>query len=565
MQSQRVLVLVQSRTAASRHRFSTSAASRSSAPSSSVRRVLAQELYAPVMRDTPRDAAIASHQLMLRAGYIRQSSAGIYNLLPLALRSLNKIIRIVDEEMEAIGAHKLALANLTPASLWRQSGRWDTTGPELMKLKDRKEVEYCLSPTHEEAITDLAGSTLQSYQQLPLLLYQLDRKFRDEARPRFGLMRGREFLMKDLYTFDADLPAAKATYERVCTAYSKIFARLGLPIHKVEADTGNIGGDHSHEYHVCSEVGEDALLTCSSCGYAANQEKATGVAPPLARMFEIDASPPAWKTHLIHHYGLAVSLASTEAPQPCTTACLAAMAFKKPDNSVVTVLYRSDRKINEIKMKGCERMRHLPEGFERQTIVIDHSLKANVPTGDYTVAEDKDDCPQCKSKASLTGSRGIELGHAFLLGRKYSQPFATAYTDAHGVHHVTEMGCYGLGITRILASAVELFHDNDGIKWPQAIAPYSLCIVTVPAKNEAGEKLYDTLSSTELKGDIVLDTSDRSMGKKIKDALLLGYPWIAVLGNRYGGKEVELISRHTGKRADVLPEDLLKTILHQQH
>ncbi|RKP10002.1 prolyl-tRNA synthetase [Thamnocephalis sphaerospora] len=438
-------------------------------------RAALSRLFVPTSKDVSASARVASHQLMLRAGLIRQSASGVYSLLPFAVRALGKLERIIDEEMETIGANKLSLPGILSADAWRKTGRWDTMGTELFRLSDRKESAFCLAPTHEEEVTQLIAAEVSSYRQLPLRLYQIGRKYRDELRPRSGLLRAREFVMKDLYTFDADEAAAMETYDTVVGAYRRIFNRIGVPYAIAEADTGQIGGKRSHEFHFCSDAGEDTLLSCTHCGYTANEELAQGIHAPTAA-------------------------AHTATPS---------QQQKAPIN----------------------------------------------------------DAPR------LSARRAIEVGHTFLLGDKYSrpleatyQPVATTSTGATTSAQVPiQMGCYGLGVTRALAAIAQATHDEHGLRWPWSIAPYRVCVIPLQlsGKNTAGDeqlladaqRLQDQLETEVpgLRGEVVLD--DRrglSPGWRLKDAELIGYPWLVVLGRAWARDgRVELQRRWTREREDV--------------
>eukprot|EP00051_Salpingoeca_urceolata_P020127 m.299690 g.299690 ORF g.299690 m.299690 type:complete len:477 (+) comp19549_c0_seq9:84-1514(+) len=413
-----------------------------SPPTPAQRRQLVQDIFPAPLHTAPRDAQTASHQWMARAGLIRQSAAGVYSILPLGQRSLEKITKVVCRELDAIGCQRLALPCLTTAQLWEKTGRWESTGEELFKLSDRRKAPFCLGPTHEEAITELAASFLQSHKQLPWRLYQLDRKFRDELRPRFGLMRCREFWMKDLYTFDATEEGASVTYDAVCQAYHRIFAALQLPTVVVEADSGNIGGSLSHEFHVPAQIGETDLAVCDQC----------------------DAS---W---IIGEEG---------------------------------------------QSKG----------------------------GGGACCKNTADGGSCKAHVT----KGIEVGHAFYLGTKYSAALDASFTTADGTETSAEMGCFGLGITRILATVVEQFHDKDGICWPVAVAPYSVCIVSMgKGCDQMAEAVYDRLSAGPLAGDIVLDTSERSAGVKFNNASVVGYPFVVIVGSKHDPEALEVETRAPG-------------------
>lgn len=429
--------------------------------------LLVSRLYQPShLRDVGQDTRLQgertckSQRLMLQAGLIHPSNPGCYYYLPATVRSMEKLVRVIDQEMQAIGGQKLDMPSLCSAELWKTSERWDLMGKELFRLKDRHEVDFCLSPTHEEAVTTLvAHQTTLSYKQLPLLLYQITRKFRDEPKPKFGLLRGREFYMKDMYSFDVSEEAAYQTYESVCQAYNRLFVRLGLHYVQVQADTGNIGGKLSHEFQLPAQIGEDRLLVCGTCSFSANVE---------------------------------------------------------------------------------------------------------------TMTSDRTDCPQCKT-GTLTESKGIEVGHTFYLGKKYSQVFNASFSNAQNKPSIAEMGCYGLGVTRILAAAVEVLSTEEGIRWPDLLAPYQVCVLPpkkgskVDEASGLAEELVHMLAERlpRLRGEVVLDDrTQMTIGKRLKDAKRLGYPYVIVVGQaaleetpRY-----EVICQQTGETM-FLSEDGLYDLL----
>jgi prolyl-tRNA synthetase len=539
------------------------------------------------LKETPADAEVISHQLMLRAGMIRKVAAGIYNYLPLGLRAIRKVERIVREEMDRAGAIELLMPMVVPAELWQESGRWEQYGKELLRLKDRKEADFCLGPTHEEVITDIVRREVKSYRQVPLNLYQIQTKFRDEIRPRFGLMRGREFIMKDAYSFDLDEAGADLAYEKMYQAYRRIFERCGLKFRAVEADTGNIGGTASHEFMVLASSGEDAIVSCDSCQYAANVEKAElrdggAAAPaparPLARVLT-----PARKS--VEEVALFLE---TTAQRLVKTLIVQTDAGK-----TVAVLLRGDRELNEVKLcrlLDCNwvelapeevvlRVTGAPSGFAgpvglKLHILADFEVRsmADFVTGanekdahytgvnlgrDFTVdtfadlrqAVAGDPCPRCAG--SLEIWRGIEVGHVFKLGTKYSAALGATVLDEKGEERVLFMGCYGIGVGRSVAAAIEQNHDEHGIIWPMPIAPFQV-IVTMVNPNDAevaaaAEKLYAELQALGV--EALLDDRDERPGSKFKDADLLGIPLRVTVGAR-GLKEgaLELQERRSGER-----------------
>ena len=540
------------------------------------------------LKETPADAEVTSHQLMLRTSMIRKAAAGIYSYLPLGLRSLRKVEQIVREEMNRAGAIELLMPMVVPAELWQESGRWAQYGKELLRLKDRKEADFCLGPTHEEVITDVVRREVRSYRQLPLNLYQIQTKFRDEIRPRFGLMRGREFVMKDAYSFDLDDAGADRAYEKMYQAYRRIFTRCGLKFRAVEADTGNIGGSASHEFMVLAESGEDAIVSCDSCEYAANVEKAelrptASAAPAPAQPLQAVATP-ARKT--IEDVALFLGL---DAKQLVKT-----LLVKTDAGETLAVLLRGDRELNTIKLcrlLGCNEVdlaseeevvaaTGAPTGFAgpvglKLRIFADHEVAAMAdfvvganardqhltgvnPGRDFAVeafadlrqATAGDPCPRCSGH--LEAWRGIEVGHVFKLGTKYSQALGATVLDEQGQERVLVMGCYGIGIGRTVAAAIEQNHDAGGIIWPLPIAPFQV-IVTLLNPNDApvaaaAEELYRQLQEAGI--EVLFDDRDERPGSKFKDADLLGIPLRVTVGAR-GLKEgaLELQQRRSGERS----------------
>ncbi|MFA5624905.1 MAG: proline--tRNA ligase [Bradymonadales bacterium] len=541
-------------------------------------------------KEDPIDAVLPSHRLMLRAGYMEQVAAGIYSLLPLAWRSVQKIAQIVREELNAAGAQELLLPFVQPAEIWQSSGRWEHYGKELLRFKDRKEQDFCLGPTHEEVITQLARRQLRSYRDLPVNLYQIQVKFRDELRPRAGLMRGREFLMKDGYSFDADFEGAEQSYQSMHRAYSRIFKRCGLNFRAVEADSGNIGGSHSHEFQVLAQSGEDRIVACSACGYAANEEQAK-VARPLevleAKSFSPDSSTPSFE--LVH------TPDSRSIDEVSSFLNLAPERFIKTlyyiaDGELVAVLIQGNKSVNEVKLAkliGCQQLQLAAKNVvEAETGVElgfagpvgskypiyadidiltmhDASTGANKTayhyihvepgrdfkvnaSGDIVLAQDGDPCPHCN--AALESYRGIEVGHVFLLGTKYSEPMQAVFSDADGKTHPFVMGCYGIGVTRVLAAAIEQYHDEDGIVLPVSIAPYQVILAPLQMRSEelmlVCEKLYADLNAAGV--EVLMDDRDIRPGVKFKDDDLIGVPYRITIGKRNLDEgKVMLMSRLT--------------------
>ncbi len=543
------------------------------------------QAFIPTLKEDPADAELVSHKLMVRAGMLRKLSAGIFAILPVGWRAARKVAQIVREEMDRAGAQELMLPILMPAELWKESGRWDQVGKELFRSKDRHDRDHVLGPTHEEAVTDVVRNHVRSYRDLPLTLYQIQTKFRDEIRPRFGVMRAREFLMKDAYSFHADEASLAETYERMRQAYANIVRRCGLEFVVVEADAGAIGGDVNHEFVVTAEAGESVIFS-SHCGYAASSERASFAFEP--RPSEADRP-----------------LAERQTPGQTTVEEVSAFLHTTPDGLLKSLLFISgeaepviavvpgDRELNEAKLA-----RHLgnpllrlataeeielhtggplgftgPVGLEGKVrIIMDRSVQEgrhyvtggnrrdlhleNVLVGrdanageraDLATAREGDLCPRCGDR--MQQSRGIEVGHVFRLGMKYSEPMRARFLDAEGVERTATMGCYGIGITRMVAAVIEQRHDENGIQWPFSIAPYHVHVVPVNWKNERTRKTAEAIYAalTERGVEVLLDDRDERPGIKFKDADLLGMPLRVTVGER-GLKDgvVELRDRATG-------------------
>lgn len=540
----------------------------------------------PTLKETPADAEVVSHQLMLRAGMIRKVASGIYSYLPLAQRAFQNLKTIIREEMNRIGGQEVTLPGVQPSELWEESGRWNVYGKELLRFKDRNERDFCLGPTHEEAITDLVRRETRSYRQLPLILYQLQTKFRDEIRPRFGVMRAREFVMKDAYSFDRDEAGAEESYRSMYQAYSRIFDRCGLEFKAVEADTGAIGGSFSHEFMVLADSGEDTIVYCERCGYAANLEKAEIKPPeeifPHENLKALDkVYTPGKKTvdEVTRFLGVP--------PQKL----IKTLIFETNTNPVAA-LVRGDHEINEIKLRNVlncdvlsladdavvETVTNAPRGFAgplkiKVSIYADNSLKtaANMVVGgnekdmhyknvntprDFTVdrfadlrlATADDPCGRCGKALGL--KRGIEVGHIFKLGTKYSKALKAAYLDQQGKETLIVMGCYGIGVGRTVAAAIEQNHDKDGIIFPVTLAPFQVIILPVNINEktlrDAAFQLYDELTHAGI--EVLLDDRDERPGIKFKDADLIGIPIRITIGSRSleEGK-VEMRERKSGK------------------
>jgi prolyl-tRNA synthetase len=539
----------------------------------------------PTLKEDPADAEVVSHRLMLRAGMIRKLTAGIYCYLPLGYRSLRKMEQIVREEMDAAGAQEVFLPMVQPSELWRETGRWEIYGKELLRFKDRHDRDYCLGPTHEEVITDLVRRDVRSYRDLPLNLYQIQTKFRDEIRPRFGLMRGREFTMKDGYSFDASEEGAAEAYRKMWEAYSKVFSRCGLQFRAVEADSGPIGGSFSHEFMVLANTGEDTIVSCDMCDYAANMEKAEVRACEPAATAEGTGAPQRVATpgkRTIEE----VSAFLDVMPQ----LLIKTLIFSTEDGPVA-VLIRGDHEVNEVKVKNFLNVGELqladervieevtggpmgfsgPIGLTKVKILADHAVRGlssaviggnerdvhvtgvNPATdftvhsyGDFRGAAAGDACPRCEGKLVL--SKGIEVGHVFKLGLKYSKSMGATFLDADGKECFMVMGCYGIGVSRTVAAAIEQNHDEDGIIWPPPIAPFVAMVTPVGAKSadieEAAEKVYRDLWDSGL--DTLLDDRDERPGVKFKDADLIGIPFRITIGKKgLAEGKVELRNRQT--------------------
>ncbi len=538
--------------------------------------------FIPTHKEVPSDAEVISHQLMLRAGMIRKLTSGIYTYLPAGLRSIKKIENIVREEMNRAGAIEILMPAVQPGELWMESGRWDYYGRELLRFKDRHNREACLGPTHEEVITDLVRKEIHSYKQMPINFYQIQTKFRDEIRPRFGLMRGREFIMKDAYSFDMDEEAANRSYEVMYEAYTGIFQRCGLKFKAVEADTGSIGGSFSHEFMVLADTGEDQIINCLECDYAANLER--------AEIKDKDIPPPS-DTNM-------ESIEEVDTPDIKTVEEVTSFLAISPnqliktlifvaDEEVVAVLVRGDHELNEAKLKSflgvqsvelanadqVEEITGSPIGFAgpvnlRVKLVADHAIKGmkNFVTGgnkkdlhfrnvnlgkdfqvdsfgDIRVITSHDSCPRCDGEIRF--ERGIEVGHIFKLGTKYSQALNAVFLDEQGKERPIIMGCYGIGVGRIMAAAIEQNHDKNGIIFPTPISPFVVTILPLQMHEEAvvetAEKIYKELSDHGI--DVLLDDRDERAGIKFNDADLLGTPVRATIGSRAvknGGIELKL-------------------------
>ena len=549
------------------------------------------------LRDAPQDAEIISHKLMIRAGMLRKLGGGLYTYMPLGMRALRKVEAIVREEMERAGAQETLFPILQPAELWKQSGRWETMGPGMFRVKDRKEAMYVLTPTAEEAFTALAKNEISSYRQLPCIIYQMQDKFRDEIRPRFGLIRGKEFLMKDAYSFDADEAGADVSYKKMYDAYVRIFKRVGLDAKPVEADTGDIGGNFSHEFMVFASSGEDGILSCDACDYAANQERAERIVQPLPYTTEAGA-PEEVATPEQHACEDVAKFLGKPVDQVVKS--LVMLANGKP----VMVLVPGDRELNPLKLRrmlGGAKIEEADEATVLQVagpcgsigpvgldlpIYADAALKgaADVIVGankegfhllhvslerdakvlayeDLVTVIEGDACPKCGKP--LVIRRGTEVGQCFKLGTKYSEAFGATYLDETGAPRIMTMGCYGIGVSRTLQAIVEQSNDANGIIWPAAVAPYQVGLLILDTDNpEVVEKAEALAKDLEAKGvDVFIDDRAERPGVKFKDADLIGFPVRVVAGTKGFTKGGFEIRRRTEKdSAIVAPEAAVETI-----
>ncbi len=529
------------------------------------------QYFLPTLKETPADAEVISHQLMLRSGMIRKVAAGIYSYLPFGLRSLRKMEQIIREEMDRAGAIECLMPMANPAELWQESGRWEKYGKELLRFKDRKSADFCMGPTHEEVITDIIRNTVSSYRQLPLNLYQIQTKFRDEIRPRFGLMRGREFVMKDAYSFDLDDDGADSSYAKMYQAYRNIFNRCGLNFRSVEADSGAIGGSFSHEFMVLAESGEDGIVSCNGCEYAANVEKAEliygDIVTPTATLELQKVDTPEQKS--IEEVAEFLQLS----PQQLVKTLI----VQTSDDEVLAVLLRGDHELNMIKLTNLldvdwvlmaeedvvKRVTGAPAGFAgpiglKVRILADAEVQgmADFVVGgnavdvhfsganqgrdfeisqfaDLRQAMAGDPCPRCDS-GKFESWRGIEVGHIFKLGIKYSEAMNATVLDAQGKTQPLVMGCYGIGAGRTVAAAIEQNHDENGMILPMPLAPFQVLVTMLNPKDdqvrEAAEKLYQQLLALNI--ETLLDDRDERPGIKFKDADLIGIPLRVTVGAR---------------------------------
>lgn len=551
------------------------------------------------LREVPAEAEIDSHKLMLRAGMIRKMAAGIYNYMPIGLKVLKNIEEIVREEMNTAGAQEFLASAVLPAELWQESGRWDVYGDEMFRLKDRNNRDFCLGPTHEEVFTDIARNEIKSYKQLPVNLYQIQTKYRDERRPRFGIMRSREFIMKDAYSFDKDQAGLDVSYDKMHDAYVKIFNRCGIDAKCVEADSGAIGGANSAEFMVKSEVGEDDVVFCSACDYAANIEKAeaTPEKAEVEELLEMEkvATPDSRGIYEVSEF-LKVSPKKT-----------VKLLMFNVDGKIVGVVVRGDREVNEVKVANaaqasgdiimasneeytkatnCEPGFGGPVGIKVDLLLVDEEvanmynmiLGANETgyhlknvnygrdfegvVGDFRKIESGEKCPKCGSEVTI--ARGTEVGHIFKLGTKYSAAMNATFIDENGKNVPFVMGCYGIGVTRTMASIIEQHHDENGIIWPLSVAPYHVSVIPVNIKDEAqmkiANKLYDELRKIGV--DAILDDRNERPGVKFKDSELIGIPMRVTVGKKITDVEVEFKLRD-GEMEVIKIEDVLEKVKSQ--
>ncbi len=556
------------------------------------------KLFVKTLKDDPKEAEVISHKLLLRAGMMKKLASGIYSYLPLGYRVLRKIENIVREEIDKTGAQEVNMPVMQPAELWQESGRWGKMGGELMRMKDRHEREFALGPTHEEVVTDIVRDTISSYKELPVNLYQIQTKFRDERRPRFGLMRGREFLMKDGYSFHADEESLEIEYNKMHEAYNRIFTRCGLDFRAVEADSGSIGGDTTHEIMVLADSGEDEVLYCDKCDYAANIEKAQSdleleIAEIAGLGLEKVETPNKKSIEEVAEF-LNVKEKET----------VKAMIFKADEKDYIMALIRGDYEINEIKLKHVLKVSEIelatdkeieelnlkrgflgPIGLKDIKIVADETVEvmknyitgANIEdihyknsnhnrdyeieiVGDIRKAKINEKCPKCDGV--LKSARGIEVGQVFKLGTNYSEKLNCIYNDKNGRTHPMLMGCYGIGVSRTMAAAIEQNNDENGIIWPMSIAPYQVDIIPINVKNEEQMKVATELYEGMLKEkiEVVLDDRAQRVGFKFKDADLIGFPITIIVGRGISEGKVEVKYRNEDQKREMEIKDLVLLI-----
>jgi len=567
--------------------------------------MLFSKFYVPTLKETPAEAEVVSHKLLLRAGMIRKLTSGIYTYMPLGLRAINKVANIVREEMNRAGAQEISMPMVQPADLWQESGRWEFYGKELLRLNDRHGRDYCLGPTHEEVVTDLIRGEVRSYRQLPINLYQIQTKFRDEIRPRFGLMRGREFIMKDAYSFDKDEDGANASYQSMYDAYTRIFTRLGLTFRAVSADSGAIGGSFSHEFMVLAKTGEDTLAVCTTCSYAANLEKAeikpSAPCTTTCAPYEQVATPA---KHTVEEVAGFLGVA--------TERIMKTLLFDV-DGKSVAVLLRGDREVNDVKLKNLLGATNVelatpeqvkawtgapvgfagPVGLKVDAIYADFEIAQDTdfvcganaadahlihvdPRRDITLSTEAtptgyadlrsitldDPCPACG--AEITMPEGIEVGHVFKLGTKYSKAMNATFLDVNGKEQVIIMGCYGIGVSRIVAACIEQNHDDHGMIFPPSLAPLEVTVLAMSTKDEKVmaqcREIHDWLEAQGI--DTLFDDRDERPGVKFNEADLLGSPMQIVIGGKGLEKGVlEVKNRKTGEKRELPVADWQQVVL----
>ena len=545
----------------------------------------------PTLREDPVDAQVVSHRLMLRAGLIRPLSAGIYTWLPLGLRVLRKVEAIVRQEMDGAGAQEVLMPAVQPGELWQESGRWEQYGKELLRFVDRHDRQFCFGPTHEEVIADLVRREIRSYRQLPANFYQIQTKFRDEIRPRFGIMRGREFLMKDAYSFDLDMEGLEVSYQTMFAAYQRIFQRCGLDFRAVEADTGSIGGASSHEFHVLADSGEDVIVSCDQCDYAANLEKAVSgeeepaAEEPLAEMERVATPglksidevsgllgvPPSRlvKSLLVEtpegpvllllrgdrelnmvKAAAALGVAQVTIPEPGRAAQWAGVVVGSmgPVDSSLPVL--ADWELQGLRNFVCGANE---EGWHLRHVNWDRDLPLPSFTDLRNVVAGEP-CSRCGT-GRLQRHQGIEVGHVFKLGDKYSEALGVRVLDSQGLEKTLVMGCYGIGVSRIVAAAIEQNHDQNGIRWPAALAPFQVALLQLNPREsgevQAGEALYQGLLAAGV--EVLLDDRDERAGVKFKDADLLGCPLRVLVGGRSFKEGMVEVQSRNGELTERIP------------
>lgn len=551
----------------------------------------------PTLREVPADADIKSHQLLLRAGYMRQNASGVYSFLPLGKRVLQKVEQIVREEMDRAGSVELLMPALQQAELWQESGRWYSYGPELMRMKDRHGREFALGATHEEVITSLLRDEVKSYKRLPLNLYQIQTKFRDEKRPRFGLLRGREFIMKDAYSFHASQESLDEVYDKMFAAYSRIFERCGLNFRAVIADSGAMGGKDTHEFMVLSEIGEDTIAYSDTSSYAANVEMAP-VVNTYEKSDEAEKELTKVETPNQHSIEDVAAFLNVEA-----TSCIKSLLFKVDDRFVL-VLVRGDHEVNDIKVKNYFEASVVELATPEETkealkcavgsvgpigvsdsveVVADHAVKAivngvcganeegyhytnvnernfNATYEDFRFIQEGDQSPD--GQGFIKFAKGIEVGHVFKLGTRYSEAMGATYLDENGRSQPMIMGCYGIGVSRTVAAIAEQFNDENGLLWPEAVTPYQVHVIPVNVKNdeqrELGEKLYNELLDNRF--EVLLDDRQERAGVKFADSDLIGLPVRVTVGKRASEGIVEVKVRKTGESLEVSVDNLVSTV-----